>query len=105
LLETSYANNLAIHHVVFNYDPAAPNPGKKSDKDVIQPLNWHLTAGERVDIEMKAGSDETGAAIRNAMDWVRDVLYAKTPEQIKKISDLETHEECSIGYVRVRPTP
>ena len=80
LLETSYANSVAIRHVVFNYDPAAPNPGKKSDKDVIQPLNWHLTAGEREDIELKARSDETGAAIKNAMDWVRDVLYAKTPE-------------------------
>jgi hypothetical protein len=56
-IETLLSGKLVIHHVMFNSDPATNNPAKEkaeSGKDIIQPLNWHLTGGEFGQIRQKA---------------------------------------------------
>jgi hypothetical protein len=42
LLETTYVNDLVIHHVVFNFDAASPNPKQTNDTGTIQPSTGTL---------------------------------------------------------------
>jgi len=47
-----------VQHTLFRSGPEAKNPA-----DEIQPLNWHLTAGERKEIADRASDSGTDAAI------------------------------------------
>ena len=103
LLETTYLDRLVVHHVVFNYDPAPPSPEDKNQRDEIQPLNWHLTAGERKEITEKAASSDTDAAIKNARDWVRTVLMREPAKGLRQPVEADKQEACRIAWVREKP--
>lgn len=105
LLETTYLDSLVIHHVVFNFDPATTSPEQEkeeSGKDIIQPLNWHLTTSELLQIRKKADSAETDAAIANAKDWLRSVLNRESADGPRGIVKEDQSEACRIGYVRAQ---
>jgi hypothetical protein len=106
LLETTYLDRLVIHHVVFNFDPAAPSPEQKkerSGKDIIQPLNWHLTAAELKQIRDEAGDDRTGAAIKDAKEWIRKILNRESAEAARRFVPDDRKEACRIAWVRDKP--
>jgi len=103
LLETTYLGRLVVHHVVFNFDPAPSRPDQKAKEDVIQPLNWHLTAGERRQIEEKAADQETTNAIRDAKEWVRAMLRREANTQSRQAVVSDNTEACRISWVRDRP--
>ena len=103
LLETTYLDRLVVHHVVFNYDPAPPNPENKNQTDEIQPLNWHLTAGERKQITDKASDGYTDAAINNAKDWVSSILKRETANGLRPPVATDEQEACRIAFVRQGP--
>jgi hypothetical protein len=106
LLENAYIDHLVIHHVVFNFDPAAQSPVKKSDTDAIQPLNWHLTAGERAQIHAKAYADSaTGAAIDNAKDWIKGMLGRDVAFDKAGVTAADKAAACHIAWVRAQPAP
>ncbi len=103
LLETTYLDRLVVHHVVFNYDPASPSPEAKNPRDVIQPLNWHLTAAERKQITDKASDNNTAAAIENARNWVRMILNREPANGLRQPVEADENEACRIAYVRAKP--
>jgi uncharacterized membrane protein len=103
LLETTYLDRLVVHHVVFNYDPAPPSPEAKNPRDEIQPLNWHLTAGERKEITDKAGASDTAAAIEDARNWVRTILNREPANGLRQPVEADQDEACRIAYVRAKP--
>ncbi|WP_213804370.1 hypothetical protein [Granulicella sp. dw_53] len=103
LLESANVGNMVIHHIIFNFDPASSRPDQKNTRDVIQPLNWHLTAGQRQDIHEQAVSPETTAAIDQARDWVRTILNRAPPGQPRPAVPSDDSEACHIAYVRVHP--
>ena len=103
LLETTYLDRLIVHHVVFNYDSAPPSPEGKNPRDEIQPLNWHLTAGERAEIRDKANDSQTHAAIKDARDWVRTILKRETTSGVREPVKADAEEACRIAYVRAKP--
>jgi hypothetical protein len=105
LLETTYLDRLVVHHVVFNYDPAPPNPENKNQTDEIQPLNWHLTAGERKQITDKASDGYTDAAINNAKVWVSSMLKRETANGRRPSVQADQQEACRIAWVRESPNP
>jgi hypothetical protein len=89
--------------VVFNYDSAPPSPEGKNPRDEIQPLNWHLTAGERAEIRDKANDSQTHAAIKDARDWVRTILKRETTSGVREPVKADAEEACRIAYVRAKP--
>jgi hypothetical protein len=106
LLETTYLDSLVIHHVIFNFDPAAPSPEQKkekSGKDIIQPLNWHLTAAELKQIRDRAGDDRTGAAINDAKEWIRKILNRESAKAARRFVPDDRKEACRIAWVRDKP--
>jgi hypothetical protein len=103
LLETTYLDRLIIHHVIFNFDPAPPSPEQKPAKDIIQPLNWHLTAGERKQISDKANDANTAAAIEDAKNWVRTILNRESGTALRPQVEGDNNEACHIAYVRAKP--
>jgi hypothetical protein len=103
LLETTYLDRLVIHHVIFNFDPAPPSPEQKADQDVIQPLNWHLTTGERKEISDKANDANTTAAIEDAKDWVRTILNRESATAARQPVEDDKNGACRIAYVRATP--
>jgi hypothetical protein len=103
LLETTYLDRLVVHHVVFNYDQAPPSPEAKNPTDEIQPLNWHLTAGERKEITDKAGNSYTDAAIKDARDWVRTILDREPLNGLRQPVEADKEGACRIAYVRAKP--
>jgi hypothetical protein len=102
LLETTYLDKLVVHHVIFNFDPAPPSPEQKIDQDVIQPLNWHLTKGERKQISEKANAAKTTAAIEDAKDWVRTMLNRESATARQPVDD-DRVGACRVAYVRAKP--
>ena len=103
LLETTYLDRLVVHHVVFNYSPAPPSPEDKNPSDEIEPLNWHLTAGERKEITTKANDPDTDAAIKDARDWVRTMLQREPANGPRQRVETDKDGACRIAYVRAKP--
>jgi hypothetical protein len=103
LLETTYLDRLVVHHVVFNYGPAPQSPERKNASDEIQPLNWHLTAGERQQIVDRATNPATDAAIKDARDWVRTMLSREPANGLRQPVAADEDEACRIAYVRAKP--
>jgi hypothetical protein len=103
LLETTYLDRLVVHHVVLNYGPAPQNPQAKSSSDEIQPLNWHLTAGERKQIADRAANKDTDAAIEDARNWVRTMLNREPANGRRQPVAADKDGACRIAYVRAKP--
>jgi len=103
LLETTYLDRLVVHHVVINYGSAPRNPEGKNPSDEIQPLNWHLTAGERKEITDRATDPRTDAAIKDARDWVRTMLNREPANGIRPPVAGDEEGACRIAYVRAKP--
>ena len=76
-----------------------PNPENKNQTDEIQPLNWHLTAGERKQITDKASDRYTDAAINNAKDWV-SYLETGNRNGLRPPVATDGEEACRIAWVR-----
>jgi hypothetical protein len=106
LLETTYLDSLVIHHVIFNFDPASPSPEQKkekSGKDIIQPLNWHLTAAELKQIRDEARDNKTDAAIKDAKEWIRKILNRESAIAARRLVPDDRNEACRIAWVRDKP--
>ncbi len=103
LLETTYIDRLVVHHVVFNFGSAPESPEAKNPSDEIQPLNWHLTAGERKEIADRAGDRATDAAINDARDWVRTMLSRESANGLRQPVPADADGACRIAYVRAKP--
>ncbi len=103
LLETTYLDRLVIHHVVINYGSAPPSPEAKNPSDEIEPLNWHLTAGERKEIADRASDSATDAAIKDARDWVRAMLNRESANGLRPPVAGDQDGACRIAYVRAKP--
>src|ERR1700733_13413161 len=103
LLETTYLNRLVIHHVVINYGSAPSSPEAKNPSDEIEPLNWHLTAGERKEIADRATDGLTDAAIEAARNWARTMLTRDPPNGLRQPVAADKDGACRIAYVRAKP--
>jgi hypothetical protein len=64
-LETSYRQEVNIHHLVFPIN----TPTSRA-----QPLSWNLTANQRKDVNTWANNSETGERIEEAVRWVKAAL-------------------------------
>jgi hypothetical protein len=95
--EVSQCLSLGVQHTLSRSGPEAKNP-----RDEIQPLNWHLTAGERKEITDRASNKATDAAIEDARDWVRAMLNREPAQGLRQPVEGDKDGACRIAYVRAK---
>jgi hypothetical protein len=94
LLESTYRQQLNIHHIVFTI---------QTDTSQSQPLSWKLTSGQRqaiFDSVVGGGGNDTPRNIHAAIDWVGLVLksqmYKPPLEDVKALEKADHDDVCNI---------
>jgi hypothetical protein len=83
-LEQAYRNEISLHHLVFDYE---------NQKDIHQPLNWHLTDSQKELIRQEARSLRIQRRLQDAAEWTQRVLtsglHNADEEQICRVANPE----------------